>query len=100
MSKLNAAQKRLMQTLNSQEFAIHIYQTFGGMPPEFYKPLLKKLTFHVRQGDREKWCGMSIDGLEFRVGYGSNGSCYTQFLDGADIRCYDFHAPTITTSTN
>ena len=76
--KQNKAQ--IIKILMSAEFKTYAQQTLLDMPLELVEEIVSKLVQHVRQGMADKWVGIIINSRQFRIGYESDGNCYTMLV--------------------
>ena len=99
-SQLKRRKNKIIKTLESVEFQAHIEKTLMGMPSEYYLVLIDKLIQNAQKGVADKWVGMPIKPVEFRIGYESDGNCYTMFIDDNGVgHSYDFNKQNPSTPT-
>ena len=76
--KQNKAQ--IIEILMSAEFKTYAQQTLLDMPLELVEEIVSKLVQRVRQGMADRWVGIIINSRQFRIGYESDGNCYTVLI--------------------
>lgn len=81
---------QIFKTLTSAEFQAHIQKTLRNVLSCLVEPLMTKLTHALQQGATEKWVGVTINPAEIRIGYESNGNCYTMIIFDGVGYCYNF----------
>jgi len=80
----------LVQTLLSEGFHEYIKNTLYGMTQDFYEPIIKKLVSFANQGLKDKWLGLNLPGIEFRIGYENGQDCYTMIIQDGVGRCFNY----------
>jgi hypothetical protein len=81
----------IIHTLTSNEFSEHINKSLMGMPKKIYQPLVEKLLTNIRAGVSDKWAGIIVGDIEYRIGYEANGNCYTMVILDEVGHCYNFY---------
>ena len=80
---------QIIENLTGAEFQAHIQKTLG-VSPRIVEDVMPKLIQKAREGVTNYWLGMKIRSEEIRIGYESDGNCYTMIVINGVGSCYDF----------